>query len=241
MHTNLRVLFAILAVSVVALPPAAKQAKLPYTAEFKTTRVQTLADGSTITHDSTEVMVRDAQGRTANIRIADAAIDSQAPRTIVSTYDPASHTHTSWVVGGQTLNVNTDPASASARTSCAANTTAAFTQTQPSADRPKPVFEELGTQTFLGVEARGRRTSTTYPAGSVGNSDQLLRTDETWFSTTPGLAGINVRQINDDPQTGRTIRELVKFTPGDPDPSLFQPPDGYTTITHEIHEEVRCP
>ena len=39
-------------------------ARLPYTAEFKVTHVQTLADGSTITRETSEVRARDSQGRT---------------------------------------------------------------------------------------------------------------------------------------------------------------------------------
>jgi hypothetical protein len=223
---------------------AAKQARLPYTAEFKNTRVQTLADGSTITHESTEVMARDAQGRTLTIHTSEAGMESNVTQTSSTVYDPASRTRTSWFTPGQRLIVTTN--SSTQTSTCAANATRMAPQAQavsdPSRqDQPKPANEELGLQTFLGVEARGHRTTTTYPAGSIGNSDQLVRSYETWFSTTPGYVGINVRQINDDPQTGRSVRELTKFTPGDPDPALFQPPDGFETVNHEVHEEVRCP
>jgi hypothetical protein len=224
-----------------ALPPgvAAKQARLPYTAEFKNTRVQTLADGSTITHESTEVMARDAQGRTLTIHTSEAGMESNVTQTSSTVYDPATRTSTNWFTPGQRLIVTTN--SATQTNTCAANMVRTAPQAQAVSDQPKPVNEELGLQTFLGVEARGHRQTTTYPAGTLGNSDQLVRTYETWFSTTPGYAGINVRQINDDPQIGRSVRELTKFTPGDPDPALFQPPDGYETVTHEVHEEVRCP
>jgi hypothetical protein len=225
-----------------ALPPAsaARQAKLPYTAEFKTTRVQTLADGSTITHESTEVMVRDAQGRTVTVRTAEAGPDASNTRTTTTLYDPATRTSTTWSAPGLRLDVTTNSAQ-QPRTACAANVMRAESQLQTGSDPIKPVSEDLGKQTFLGVEARGHRTTTTFPAGSIGNSNELVRTYETWFSSTPGLAGINVRQVNDDPQSGHSLRELTKFTAGDPDPSLFQPPDGLETVTHEMHEEVRCP
>ena len=88
---------------------------------------------------------------------------------------------------------------------------------------------------------QGRRVTHTYPAGSIGNSEELVRTDETWFSTTPGLNGILVRQVNDDAQMGKITREMVKFTPGDPDPASFQPPADYEVVTQETHDEVRCP
>src|SRR5271165_17909 len=101
----------------------------------------------------------------------------------------------------------------------------------------KPVVEDLGKQTFQGVEAQGRRTTWTIPAQSIGNSDDLVRNDEAWFSTTPGLAGINLRQVSDDPQSGRTTRELVKFTQGEPDAALFQPPADFEVVTQETREE----
>ena len=66
-------------------------------------------------------------------------------------------------------------------------------------------------------------------------------TDEVWFSSTPGLAGINVRQVNESPQSGRMTRELVRFTQGEPDAALFLPPDGYEVLVKQTTEEVRCP
>ena len=44
-------------------PKIPQVVRLPYTAEYKLTTVKTLADGSTITHESTEVNARDSQGR----------------------------------------------------------------------------------------------------------------------------------------------------------------------------------
>jgi hypothetical protein len=105
----------------------------------------------------------------------------------------------------------------------------------------KPVAEDLGKQTFQGVEAHGQRNVWTIPARTIGNSDDLVRTDEVWFSTTPGYTSLNVRQVYDDPQTGRTTRELVKFIQGEPDAALFQPPADYEFVTQETHEEFRCP
>jgi hypothetical protein len=84
-------------------------------------------------------------------------------------------------------------------------------------------------------------TAWTIPARTIGNSDDLVRTDEVWFSTTPGLSGFNVRQVYDDPQSGRMTRELVKFTQGEPDAALFQAPADFEVVTQETHEEFRCP
>jgi hypothetical protein len=219
---------------------AQQQARPPYTAEFKTTRVQTLADGNTITHVTTETMARDSQGRTVNMSSSNYGPDDQPVHISVNINDLAARTHTWWFVPGQRVTVQNIPEPGSGRSTCAANALAAMPH--PSIDqRAKPTTEDLGKQTFQGIEAHGRRTTTTYPAGAIGNSDPLVRTDEVWFSTTPGFSGINVRQVNDDPLMGKTTRELVSFSQGEPDASMFQPPADYEVATVETHDEVHCP
>jgi hypothetical protein len=109
------------------------------------------------------------------------------------------------------------------------------------AQRARPTTEDLGTQTFQGLQAHGQRSTWTIPAGTIGNSEPLAHTGEQWFSTTPGLSGINVHQVNDDPQRGATTRELVRFTQGEPDAAMFQLPQDYEVVVQETHDEVRCP
>jgi hypothetical protein len=224
-----------------ALPATNGQAeRLPYTAEFRVTHVQTLADGSTVTRETTEVHARDSQGRTLNISSTTPATDDEMVHSSVNIRDPVAHTHTWWAVPGQQITVSNMPAPGSARAACAGTNLAAMPRA--TADpRMKPAVEDLGKQTFQGVEAQGRRTVWTIPARTIGNSDDLVRTDEVWFSTTPGFTGINIRQVYDDPQSGRTTRELVKLTQGEPDGALFQPPADFEVVTQETHEEFRCP
>ncbi len=219
---------------------AAQQARLPYTAEFKTTRVQTLADGSTITHETTELFARDSQGRTLNSSSSFSQNEDQTMHTSVNINDPAARTHTYWFTPGQRVTVTNEPQLGSTRSNCAESSLAAVPP-MPEDQRTKPVNEDLGTKTFQGLEAHGHLTTTSFPAGTIGNSAPLARTYEVWFSTTPGYSGINVHQVNDDPQTGKSTRELVKFTQGEPDLAAFQVPEGYETVTQEMHNEVRCP
>jgi hypothetical protein len=224
----------------VATGNASQPARLPYTAEFKTTRVQTLGDGSTITHESTQVLARDSQGRIYNLSSSASQNEDQTMRATVNIDDPVAKTHAFWFVPGQRVTVinQIDPGPMSA--SCGASNQAPAAQMTED-HTVKPTREDLGKQTFQGIEARGHRTTTSYPAGAIGNSAPLVSTYEVWFSSTPGLSGINVHQVNDDPQAGKTTRELVKLTQGEPDLSLFQPPDGYETLVQETHGEVRCP
>jgi len=219
---------------------SARQAKLPYTAEFKTTNVRTLANGSTITRETTEIMARDSQGRTLTSTTSTAQIEGQTVHTSVNVNDPVAKTLTYWSTPGQRVTVRNQQEQGAAGSGCAANTLPPMPHTQIS-QREKPKMEDLGTQTFEGVEAQGHRTTRTIPVSEIGNSDALVRVDEVWFSTTPGLSGINMRQVVDDPQAGKSTRELVKFTPGEPDPALFQAPQDFELVTEEIHNEVRCP
>lgn len=213
--------------------------RLPYTAEFKTTRVQTLPDGSTITHETTDILARDSQGRSYNFSSGTSIGDEQREYTNVNIQDPVAKTHTFWSTPGQRVFVTNTPDGGAMPPSCTANTPAPMTQ-PAEAHREKPKNEDLGKQTFEGVEAQGHRTTWTFAPGAIGNSDLLIHTSEVWFSTTPGLEGINVRQVNDDPRSGKETRELVKFTQGEPDAALFQPPQDFPVQIQEIHNEVRC-
>jgi hypothetical protein len=99
--------------------------------------------------------------------------------------------------------------------------------------RVKPVVENLGTETVNGIEAHGRRTRTTIPAGGIGNDAPLARTVELWTAIVPGLNGLLVREVNDDPRTGKTTRELTNLTRSEPDATVFQPPAGYEIVNRE--------
>ena len=219
---------------------ASRGPQLPYTAEFRTTRVQTLPDGGTVTQESMQVMARDSAGRTYNASTNTPSAEDQTPHTMVNINDPGAHTHSFWTIPGQRATVNNDPAADAPRATCAAPSTVPMPRTE-AVERRRPTMEDLGKQTFQGIEAHGHRTTFTTAAGAIGNTETLVNTDEVWFSSTPGLAGINVHQVNENPQTGRMTRELVRFTQGEPDAALFQPPDGYEVLIKETRDEVHCP
>ena len=99
-------------------------------------------------------------------------------------------------------------------------------------------MEDLGTETIQGVEARGHRTITTIPAGKIGNDAPIQRTSEMWTAIAPGLTGLVVRQVTDDPQVGTMNKELGNFTQGEPDASVFQPPADYEIVNKEAPTSV---
>ena len=238
----------------VATGDSSHAARLPYTAEYKITHVKILANGSTITNESTRVEALDTQGRMLNSRTSVPVSENQKATTLVSIYDPVAHTTSNWTVPGKRATVTKMPEPGAVRTPCASTsaTTSGTTSSVTSgvvssvftssgtgsssatgARREPPVVEDLGIETIQGVEARGRRTTFTTPAGAIGNNEPLVRTTEVWFATEPGLRTLIARQITDDPQMGKTTTELTSFTQGEPDASLFQPPSEYEIVIRE--------
>jgi hypothetical protein len=88
----------------------------------------------------------------------------------------------------------------------------------------------------MGVEVRGTRTIWTTPEGQVGNDRPLVVYNETWIAPSLGIA---LRQVSDDPRTGKTTREVVNLELGEPDMANFQPRGGYTVVTEVLHQ-VAC-
>jgi hypothetical protein len=99
-------------------------------------------------------------------------------------------------------------------------------------------IEHLGTQAIQGFEAHGSRITQTTLAGAVGNSQPLVSSRESWQTNVHGI-GLTVREVDDDPQNGKRITELVKFSLGEPDPASFEPPAGYEISIQEPHP-VSC-
>lgn len=85
--------------------------------------------------------------------------------------------------------------------------------------------EELGTQVVEGVSATGSRTTTTIPAGAIGNEQPLVIVAEQWFA--PDLK-VLVMTKHHDPRTGETTYRLINISQAEPARSLFEVPVDYT-------------
>jgi hypothetical protein len=81
--------------------------------------------------------------------------------------------------------------------------------------------EDLGYQSVNGVTAQGFRTTTTIPAGHIGNDRPIQIVSERWYS--PDLH-MNVKTTNSDPRFGETTYQLTNILQAAPDPTLFQIP-----------------
>jgi hypothetical protein len=213
-----------------------------YTAEFKDTRVQTLANGTTITRETSSTQAKDAQGRFVTMTTQQR--DGQAFITNAHVDDPVAGTSTDWSSQSKRATIVKLPPDDQRRgcwTSPAGHQTIDYgprSQDLPAPVVPagpnqheKPVYEDLGTMTILGIEVHGQRSTMTTPAGAAGNDQPLVTTTENW-----GAKGypFQLRRLRDDPRQGKEDRELVKLDQGEPDASLFQPPEGYEIVTDEM-------
>jgi hypothetical protein len=91
----------------------------------------------------------------------------------------------------------------------------------------RPVVEQLGTRQIEGVAATGVRTTTTIPAGQIGNLNPIHLVTERWFSEQLGMA---VQITRSDPRSGETVYRLKNIVRAEPPPDLFSVPSDYKVI-----------
>lgn len=200
-------------------------AKTPYTADYRITQVQTLADGTTITRETTESTAVDSQGRRMTSTTFAASVN-QTQKTEFHVFDPVARSFTRWSSPGKRATVS----QMGEVHGCEGVTEPVHAHSLTTTTHERPRIEQLGVASIQGVEARGTRTTTIIPAGEVGNDAPLVRTAEVWNAVAVGLKGLLVREIADDPRSGKWDRELTSISQSDPDPAIFQPPDGYEIV-----------
>jgi len=241
----------------------------PYVAEFTIISVKTLADGTTLTQEFTEVQAWDSRGRTLTAITSVPESSVETPTTRVRVSDPANRISSTWDSEGKLATVTKrpvfEPGCASCLSAAPGSVSAGSTSDGQASGKASPVvgaptgltatvspvsehgrvqvnvnttIEHLGTQTIRGFEAHGSRITQTTLAGTIGNSQPLVSSRESWQGNVHGIS-LTLREVDDDPQTGKRITELVKFSLGEPDPASFQPPEGYEISTQETHQ-VSC-
>lgn len=181
--------------------------------------------------------------------------------TLTTIFDPVAGTHIDYTSGSKVAHVITLPASSSgggpafalAGAAAVPNTVAMSAGPAPVGVRimAKPFAmpsdasanrqtESLGTRTIDGLAATGTRTTRTIPAGAIGNDEEIVITQETWYS--PELQ-IVLESIHNDPRYGQTAYSITNLQRGEPDASLFQVPPGYTVenLRPQMGDQVTGP
>ncbi len=242
--------------SVAAIAQTVASAGNPYTAVKKTTIIQKLTDGTTINRENSSTEARDSQGRTM-VQSSMAEMQGHNV-THTNVMDPVARTTTIWISQGKqatrihmpdlrgaaqqlgptamglgsgsigaVANVTTLSQTIRTGTTGTAQSTGIVTMgavRDPNL-RPERKTEKLGGKTIAGVYAEGTRLTVTYPVGFFGNDKPIITFHETWMSSDLKLVLLSV---DDDPRTGTRITEVTNLDRGEPNPALFQVPEGYT-------------
>jgi hypothetical protein len=95
------------------------------------------------------------------------------------------------------------------------------------AAQPEEKSESLGKETIAGLPADGTRTTTTIPAGAIGNERPLEIVREQWYSSDLQIV---LRSKRADPRFGGTAYEVTKIDRAEPVSSLFEVPPDYKVV-----------
>jgi hypothetical protein len=222
----------------------------PYSAEQQTEQVQTLADGTHITQATQKTLIyRDAEGRTRTEHIftPPPGMKMVSEPAFVTIIDPVAGYHymldernhvarrMTWQVrrrqqansSGWWVSGNNAIISSPALPRTLPPNTANAVSDQP---HPETTQESLGTQTIEGLAAEGKRTTTVFPEGFMGNDRPITTVTETW--TSPDLGTVLLMKTS-DPRSGETTTKLTNISLADPDPALFEVPAGYSVVDEQ--------
>ncbi len=208
----------------------------PFSADVVTESSLTLADGNHIRQTVNSKVYRDSEGRTRREQAVN--LNGLAPSTgtqqMVFINDPVAglsyslnakdHTGTKFVRngdgrGGQHLSTD----ASGSRPRGLGPDGRGMGRRNAAADQNLKT-ESLGRQTIEGVQAEGRRTTMTIPAGQAGNDLPLHIVVETWYS--PELQ-TTILSRHSDPRNGETVTRLVNISRSEPQHVLFEAPADY--------------
>ena len=194
----------------------------PFTGVIHVERTIIRPDGQVENLMTIRDVARDSRGRIYNVfrALAPANFPGTPPTVRVHFYDPQSRSYTYLYPRQHTYTtgtVNHPPAAEPADlvASPAGNSTPLNQFTKG---------EDLGTHPVEGVSAHGVRETQTIPAANSSTGKEIVLTDEYWYSDDLHM---NVMVKHSDPRTGSVTVTLTQATRTDPDPSLFQIPEGY--------------
>jgi hypothetical protein len=225
----------------------------PYAADTSTETVQTLADGTRITHRTVSKFYRDSEGRTRREEtFGNVDPEHPSPHEVkVFIDDPVSGTSLVLDPASRTLeklqrtrdfpdgpHSDADGAQIMMKLNSETNAQMAPQKIFFSSDRAgisdlklkiadenrNIVKEDLGTRNIEGVDCTGTRQTSTIPAGAIGNDKPISIVTETWTSEAIGAV---VESTSDDPRFGKTTYQLTNVQLSEQPRSLFEPPANF--------------
>jgi hypothetical protein len=218
----------------------------PFSAEAITEFTQTLGDGNRIERTFRASIARDSQGRTRReeqVALLGPLAGAGEPPTLVTLSDPVAGVH--YTIDDKlkvarrdrvfTQKIEALPKLLPPGAVPADATT--FSLATP-VDAPgiggaffvgdvlkqNAVVEKLGPRTIEGVQAEGTRSTTTIPAGAIGNQLPIDVVTERWISNELQVPVLITRR---DPRSGETTYRLTNIVRAEPPQDLFTVPRDY--------------
>ena len=207
----------------IVIPP---KAKAPFTLTLETEWERWLNDGGTITTANKRRIARDAEGRIYQERwlLAPKNTKYESVMTTIQIADPIAHTAISCFVR--------DPKKRCQLVTYTPSPDTVFNFQGPAsgqfADGSGDIARvDLGKQLVSGVEATGTRITVHYRAGAFGNSRPMTIEREFWYAAP---LGFNLLSKRSDPRFGSQTFTVTNLILADPDPKLFELPEGFTVV-----------
>jgi hypothetical protein len=220
----------------IATPAAAAQdifvtpiPNAPFSGVVNVERSYVRPDGSIVNFKTMREIGRDSRGRIHNeSRVLVPVSDTNPPLVVrIHLYDPQTRISTMLNPQEQTfwtVTVNHPPSTAPPGPLYGS----ASGQGLPPNEFTKE--EDLGVRELEGLLAHGFRETQTIPAENGGTGKETVITDEYWYSND---LRINLMVKHSDPRTGTVTMTVAQVARTEPDPSVFEIPDGYKPATAE--------
>ena len=173
---------------------------------------QTLQDGTNISRENKEIVMRDSEGRIYRGREIKRPFSDREPLILFSVTDPAKQVQFRCNQINQhcTISPYRQPPS---RTRF------------PDRKHLRDVtFEDLGDSNISGMAVVGQRITRVIPEGTAGNDRPFESTEEIWRSKE---LEVDVEVKRSDPRFGVRTTMLTQLDLAEPDPKFFQVPEGY--------------
>ena len=236
----------------------------PFTAEATTEFTQTLSDGNRIEQHFSTSIARDSRGRTRReqqmalvgpltvLRLAPeaknttggafgrgravwtSAAPSNEPHRFVVITDPVEHV--SYTLDEQRKEARQSPALVLQKLDDLKAQEVKRADRELANGARGPVVEQLGSRQIEGVSATGTRSTTTIPAGEIGNLAPINLVTERWFSNELGMAVLITRS---DPRSGETAYRLTNIVRAEPPPDLFTVPSDYKIVDQPYVQKLQ--
>ncbi len=196
----------------------------PFTLTLSTDWSRPLANGGTVTLANQRHIARDSRGRLYQERwiLVPKGGPIKSTMNLVQIGDPDKHTLYNCFVANRTCELIAYDSVSTANY----EPHIGVSGTLPNNMGARQV-ENLGVADTAGVPTAGTRTTVTINPGQLGNDRPMVTTREFWYS--PHL-GLNLLSDVDDPQNGHQTFRTSDITTSEPDPRLFDLPEGYRIV-----------